>query len=407
MAGQLGDPLLAFAADILDDLERTRIANENRLRQLTRATADTDGEVRGFGLDASHPDVARLAALVAMLEDAEHQAELNLTGRMRSHPLYGWVRRSKGVGAKQAARLLATLGDPYVRPAITRADGEAEPARPRKVSELWAFAGYHVIQVPATSHIASNSQSDPAGGGAGTPASHDSAAGQDSAAGGGPGPVLVGVAPRRQRGVRANWSPAAKMRAHLVAASCIKQRGGGLRAVYDQARDKYAGAVHATGCVRCGPRGSPAQPGSPLSDGHKHARGLRAVAKQVLLELWREARAIHEDTGLASGHTAAGTHATIAAGQAGSPAPGGHVLDGGHVEAAAGGGDQATASSQEDPGTQGCGAAGGAQATAGGQTCTGTQRTIAAGRDTAATSSPVTSGTHHGRAAGGPDPDGE
>lgn len=29
---------------------------------------------------------------------------------------------------------------------------------------------------------------------------------------------------------------------------------------------------------------------SPLSDGHKHARALRAVAKAVLRDLWREAR---------------------------------------------------------------------------------------------------------------------
>ena len=60
----LFDPTLALAADVLDDLERVKVSNENRLRQLTRSTEDSDGELRGFGLDESHPDVARLASLV-------------------------------------------------------------------------------------------------------------------------------------------------------------------------------------------------------------------------------------------------------------------------------------------------------------------------------------------------------
>src|SRR5690606_13915048 len=42
----LADPTLALAADILDDLERVKIANANRLRALTRDTEDSDGEIR-------------------------------------------------------------------------------------------------------------------------------------------------------------------------------------------------------------------------------------------------------------------------------------------------------------------------------------------------------------------------
>ena len=133
----LADPLLALAADILDDLERVRISNENRLRQLTRDQADSDGIERGFGLDVTHPDVARLAALVQMLGDAEHQATLNLQRIMRKHPLGPWVRNTKGIGEKQGARLIAAIGDPYWN---TLHD------RPRTVSELWAYCGYHVIK---------------------------------------------------------------------------------------------------------------------------------------------------------------------------------------------------------------------------------------------------------------------
>jgi hypothetical protein len=66
------------------------------------------------------------------------------------------------------------------------------------------------------------------------------------------------------------------------------------RKIYDDTRAKYAEAVHQHPCSRCGPKDKPAQPGTPLSDGHKHARALRAVAKKVLKDLRREARNIHQ-----------------------------------------------------------------------------------------------------------------
>jgi hypothetical protein len=296
----LADPLLALAADVLGDLEKVRIANENRLRQLTRSAEDSDGETRGFGLDEAHPDVARLAALVGMLGEAEHKATLNLQRVMRKHPLGPWVAAQKGIGEKQGARLLAAIGDPYIRPEITCEDGTVEPSRPRMVSELWAYCGYHVV--PAD-HGCSGTQVTHVGGelngsgpGHGRCGTHSS---------------LAGVAPKRQRGQHANWSAAAKMRAFLVAESCMKQSGTTYRAVYDATKAKYADAAHATECVRCGPKNKPAQPGSPLSDGHKHARALRAVAKEILKDLWREAKRIHETS--VSGHKPADTHRTDAA----------------------------------------------------------------------------------------------
>ena len=285
----LADPLLALSADVLSDLEKVRIANENRLRQLTRSAEDSDGETRGFGLDEAHPDVARLAALVGMLAEAEHKATLNLQRVMRKHPLGPWVAAQKGIGEKQGARLLAAIGDPYIRPEITREDGAVEPSRPRLVSELWAYCGYHVV--PAD-HWTGDSQTTTVGG---------------DLNGSGPGRTVsdshhsgAGVAPKRQRGAHANWSATAKMRAFLVAESCIKQSGTPYRAKYDETRAKYADALHAVECIRCGPKGKPAPVGSALSDGHKHARALRAVAKEVLRDLWREARRIHEETSAGS-----------------------------------------------------------------------------------------------------------
>ena len=88
--------------------------------------------------------------------------------------------------------------------------------------------------------------------------------------------VVGGQAQRLRAGVQANWNGAARKRAYLIAESCIKQARSPYRPVYDAARVRYAGVI-----VR----------DEPISDGHAHLRALRAVAKELLLDLWREARA--------------------------------------------------------------------------------------------------------------------
>jgi hypothetical protein len=187
----LADSLLSLAADVLDDLEKVRIANVNRLRQLTRTEADSDGEIRGFGLPLDHPDVARLAGLVDGLKRLEDEAVLQLQRTMRRHPLGPWVKATVGVGPKQGPRLLAAIGDPYIRPELTRDDGTVEPSRPRTVSELWAYCGYKPGQ-------------------------------------------------KRQKGQRSNWSATAKMRAYLVAEKMLQC---GNREVYD-ARRAHTAVTH-------------------------------------------------------------------------------------------------------------------------------------------------------------------
>lgn len=257
----LVDPTFALLADVLDDLEKTRIANENRLRQLTRSVADKDGEQRGFGLDESHPDVARLAGIVAGIARLEHEAALQLQRALRRSPFGPWVKATKGVGEKQGARLLAVIGDPYTRPEIEHEDGTVEPSRPRTVSELWAYCGYKPGQ-------------------------------------------------RRRKGVKSNWSSVAKSRAYLIAEAMLK---AGNRATYDARKTATAGRLHDTECVRCGPSGKPAQPGTPWSDGHRHADALRVVAKnEVLKGLWREAKRLHEE--LADGQVRPASHCGLAVG---------------------------------------------------------------------------------------------
>lgn len=242
---------LKFAAQILDDLENVRIANANRLRQLTRNEPDEDGDVRGFGLPENNPTVITLTAMVDALEKLEKDATKEVERLMKRHPLGPWMKAQTGIGFKQGARLLAAIGDPYMRPRLEREDGTVEESRPRLVSELWAYSGYSVIN---------------------------------------------GESQRRRRGQPSNWSDDARKRAYLISASCVKQRPGTpWRDLYDQSRAKYADSVHATDCVRCGPAGRPAKAGTPLSAGHQHARALRIMSKELLKQMWLESKRLHEE----------------------------------------------------------------------------------------------------------------
>ena len=253
--GFLRDPVLGVLADVLQDLESIRIANTNRVRILTRNEADGDGEERGHGLTEDNPEVAKLILTVKAMEQLEHDATLNLQRAMRKHPLGPFVKRTVGLGEKQTARLLATLGDPYWNDLHNK---------PRTVSELWAYCGFHVLHP----------------GGQAEPDTHD--------------PCAAGVAPKRTRGQKSNWSEDARKRTWLIASAIPKFKDSPYEPVYRAARVKYADAVHPAECVRCGPKGKPAQTGSPLSLGHQNARAHRIVAKETLKDLWRESRALYE-----------------------------------------------------------------------------------------------------------------
>lgn len=237
----LADPTLALAADVVDDLERVKIANQNRLRALTRDVEDSDGEMRGFGLDESHPAVAQLAALVTMIEAAEAEAVKNLQRAMRKHPLGPWVKAQKGVGEKQAARLLAKIGDPY----INSATGE-----PRTVSALWAYCGLHVID---------------------------------------------GESARRRKGQQANWSTLAKTRSWLIIQSAMKQLDA-------QCKTDTGIANHVDDCT-CSPyrvaiderRHRTAETHPDWTPGHSLNDAQRVASKALLRDLWIEARRIHTE----------------------------------------------------------------------------------------------------------------
>jgi hypothetical protein len=154
---------------------------------------------------------------VALLEGLERQATRALEKAMKAHPLGPWVARTKGIGLKQAARMIAAIGDPIWNGAA---------GRPRRgPAELWQFAGHGD---PARSKL--------------------------------------------RKGQPVEHSPTAKMRVHLVAVSCMKQRESPYRAVYDHERLKWADR--------------------DVSDGHRHNHALRVVGKEILKDLFNEARAL-------------------------------------------------------------------------------------------------------------------
>lgn len=272
------DTLLLIVADVLDDLEHTRVANENRLRSLAQE-----------GYDGT-PEHARIRGLVDALATLEHGAELEVKRALRKHPLGPWVKATVGIGEKQGARLLAAIGDP--------AWNHAEQRPRRGPAELWAYCGLHVINPGQSPDDAQAARAgDPSG--QGPHDAHDHLAAGVGHPGDQPASDahedrVSGVAPKRARGTKANWNATAKMRAHLVAESCIKQATSPYRAVYDTGRAKHANAVHAYPCAQCGPKGKPAQPGAPLSAGHQHARALRLVSKAILRDLFLAARDLQE-----------------------------------------------------------------------------------------------------------------
>lgn len=248
------DPLLFVHVTAHADLEQLRIASEHRLRILTTTEPDEDGVMRGFGLDPSHPDVARLAGITEAMRRLEHDAEIGMRKAFRRCAIHAWVKAQVGLGDKQVARLLGVIGDPYWHLAEDR---------PRTVSELWAYCGLHVL--PA-GHSRTDDQGMVAGG---DQTSDSSRSASDTHM------KSAGVAARRRKGQQANWSTEGKTRAYLIATSCIKQERSPYRAVY-VARRTHTSSTH--------PDWTP---------GHSHNDALRVTSKAVLKALWRAARDLH------------------------------------------------------------------------------------------------------------------
>jgi len=290
--GPLSYAEVVLLADLVDDLERLRIATANRRAALV-------SEEWGKGIPEGQ--VAFVAELIAGLEALERAATRRLERAVAASPLGPFVAETRGLGAKSLGRLIGAIGDPA---------WNDKHSRPRKMRELYAYCGLHVA--PAQAHATSSAIRLRPGRGrpskdlptaivlaAAAPA-HERTDGHRDRGGGGAyartdDQIPIGVAPARRRGEKANWSAAARTRLWLIADSMVKVPGSAYRAVYDEGRRRYRDAVHRVPCRRCGPSGDPAPVGSPLNPGHQHARALRLVMKALLRDLWRAARAAHEE----------------------------------------------------------------------------------------------------------------
>lgn len=181
---------LTIAADQVDDIERLRIASENRLRALTEAVEIPSAGITIDKAGKGTPEATALEAQVEALRGAEMVAVREIRRAMRAHPLGDWCREVHGVGEKSLARLLGVIGDP-----ANRFDPETGEVVPRTVSQLRSYCGY------------------------------GDAAKQ-----------------KRKRGVQSNWNSEARKRLYVIAECLMKQRQSPYRKVYDENREKYADA---------------------------------------------------------------------------------------------------------------------------------------------------------------------
>lgn len=265
---------LRLYADMYFDFQEFRKSMENKVRS---ATVDGDFFV----------------PIKDQLTGNEHVLSLSLCHELRRTAAPGIIawqksRDAVGIGEHLLGRLLGTIGDPLrAEPKHWEGTGsnrtliDDEP-HPRTVSQLWSYCGH----------------GDP------SRKRHRGMSWQDGAALGNPDAKsivwnMAGFCV--QSGVRylCDDGEVSKRNGKDVCSRCglhkdeheqksITHYG----AVYLDRRVRTEDKNHVVECVRCGPSGRPAQPGTPWSKGHQHADGLRVLGKTILKDLWIAAGAI-------------------------------------------------------------------------------------------------------------------
>lgn len=214
--------------------------NQARVRMLVEVFYDVQGtrlaatnRVRAAVSAGLSADLAREMTDWIDLRMDRQEAELKalVMAEIKQEPLWqNWLKGVKGVGPCIAGGLMAWAGD------CSNFD---------TVSKLWAWSGLH---------------------------------------------VLDGHAPRRERGVRANWNPVMRTLAWKASKSFVLS-GRGYRALYDAEKVRLR-TLH--------PEPEPCDPprkrkdGGVLmrfTDGHIDAMARRKVAKVFFAHYWQMARA--------------------------------------------------------------------------------------------------------------------
>ena len=263
---------MRFTSSALDDIERVKIAQENRLRSLTRSEPDEDNIVRGLGLPNDNPNVIIASATVDSLKAVEKELVKDLTKQLKKSPFYAFSKDLRGVGEKQFARLLTSIGDPFWREEdiinvaddpITTRDGRviepgeiSFPAGSRTISQLWGYAG-----------LANNED---------------------------------GSIVRRTKGVKSNWNTEAKNRAWLIVESCQKQLDPECKATSETAiKEHYEDCACSPYRVVIDDRRTDTLVTHPeWTPGHSMADAQRIAMRHLLRDMWRFARDVHVANGL-------------------------------------------------------------------------------------------------------------
>lgn len=297
---------LRLASDSLDDIETLRIAVNNRYKQAIgdQKKEDKDAPDRTLNLSEDDPLVQMLKKTLDDLKVSNNDATKELCRQIKGTVFGPWLEAYPGLGAKSLARLLGPLGDPYLRTVIDYAKDDTERKKPlgkhyepRTLRQLWSYAGLATDeQGQAKRRTKGMSQAESFS--LGNPVLRKRA--------------YVISETLQKNGVNKNDEliaeekalEEAKERARAEKKPLPKTPTGPYDLerrysstshgkVYLDRRAQTTERRHGAPCVRCGPSGSPAQPGSLWSNGHQHADALRMVSKQILKELWLLAREHH------------------------------------------------------------------------------------------------------------------
>jgi hypothetical protein len=232
--------VLRALAFTLDDLQRMRIMTGNRIAAAERTYGDA---------------LPHLYEALEPLVDAERRAERMLKQVWRRHPLAPWATTVPGCGEKLIARLIAVTGEPSLRAVGHWALTEAQ-------KRVWVVDGYE--ERSAGQLLAYCGHGDPA--------------------------RSVRRAGLTREELLKVGNPAAKLAAWKLGFQFMRTHRSPYRDVYLAERARYADKAHVRACVRCGPAGRPALPGSPWSENHKHHAAIRNTTHAFLVELWCESR---------------------------------------------------------------------------------------------------------------------
>ena len=230
--------LLGHYARLLWDVQKLRIQVSNRISAMERD---------GLSIEATEPHLKTQEILEAQERAIEHQLER----LAKQHIMADWVKACPGLGYGGFARIIGVTGRFW--PVEYGENGKILRGFPN-VAKVWAYMGMHVID---------------------------------------------GHAPKRERGIKHNWSPQGRVVAHQIGDSIVKLGHGRYRELYDMKKAEYLarprlgdsgcpmGQLHKNKggkviqCIKPGENGNE-------TSAHLHNAAMRVAVKELLKDMWIE-----------------------------------------------------------------------------------------------------------------------